>query len=314
MAFRIKARESIAKGLRRLARREVTAAYKQVRAGGPSDSAAVHEARKSVKKVRALLDVMESDDARGVSADEKHLRRANRTLSDLRDATAMLEIFDKLMRMRPTLLGREVRAEIRLGLEAHKREAARKVEGRSWREVRRELRHVAHRVGRWRVSHARFGALAPGLQASHRRGRKAMQRALRSQDGEDFHEWRKQIKSLRYALRLIEDRGTAIERDVEVLDEAQALLGDEHNVVILCQYLADVTSRGSEPGDLQRFTQAAERHRRDLQRQALRTARGIYATGSKAYVRGIRDTWKARGRDADQPKQGRARSRQSSAA
>jgi CHAD domain-containing protein len=293
MAFRIKPGESVAKGLRRVGRSELKAAYKHVRSSDPSDSAAVHEARKNVKKARAVLDVMDRDGARGVSSGQKRLRRVNRTLSVLRDATAMIDIFNELTRKRPAVLPGAVQRQVKQYLDAHKDQVAREAEGGSWRDVGRQLRRVAGRASRWQVSHAEFGALAPGLQASHRRGRRAVQRALRSQDPEDFHEWRKQIKALRYALRLIEDRGAAIRRDVEALDRAQALLGDEHNVVILCQYLSGATSLWDNPEDLERLMEAARSHQRTLRRRALRSASRIYGPRSKAYVRRVRDIWKA---------------------
>jgi CHAD domain-containing protein len=120
-----------------------------------------------------------------------------------------------------------------------------------------------------------------------------MQRALRSEDAEHFHEWRKQIKTLRYGLRLIEDRGLGIQHDAEALDRAQTLLGDEHNVEILCEYLSDMTALGRHASDLERFRDAASRYQSTLRRRALRAARGIYGPGSKAYVTRVKQIWKA---------------------
>ena len=293
MAFRIKPDESIAKGLRRLARRELAAASKRVRKADPADSAAIHEARKSVKKVRALLDVMENDGAHGVSGGEKHLRRANRTLSGLRDATAMIETFDQIVREHRTLLPPAVSATVRHRLDSHKREVERDAKGGPWRDVRREVRRTEGRADRWRPSHAEFGALAPGLHASHRRGRQAMQRALRKEKADDFHEWRKQIKTLRYGLQLIEDRGLGIQHDAEALDRAQTLLGDDHNVEILCEYLSEMSSRSQHSKELERFREAASRYQATLRRRAVRAARRIYSPGSKAYVTRVKQIWKA---------------------
>lgn len=293
MAFRIKPDESIAKGLRRLARRELAAASKRVRKADPADSAAIHEMRKSVKKVRALLDMMENDGAHGVSGGEKHLRRANRTLSGLRDATAMIETFDQIARAHRALLPRAVIAAVKRQLESHKLEVEQDAKGRPWRDVRREVRRTEGRADRWRPSHAEFGALAPGLHASHRRGRQAMQRALRKENADDFHEWRKQIKTLRYGLQLIEDCGLGIQHDAEALDRAQTLLGDEHNVEVLCEYLSDMTTLGRHASDLERFRDAASRYQSTLRRRALRAARRIYGPGSKAYVTRVKQIWKA---------------------
>ena len=55
MAFCVQPRESIADGLRRLAKKELASAREQLlRTRQPGDEA-IHEARKSVKKVRAIV-------------------------------------------------------------------------------------------------------------------------------------------------------------------------------------------------------------------------------------------------------------------
>ena len=91
---------------------------------------------------------------------------------------------------------------------------------------------------RWSPAHRGFRALSPGIAVTHRQGRKAMARAQKRQDAPDFHEWRKQIKALWYALRLIEYSSRAIRRDVSVLHRAETWLGDEHNAVVLCAELS----------------------------------------------------------------------------
>ena len=96
MAFQLKTDRAVAREVRRLARKELESARKALmRAPRPADEA-IHDARKSVKKVRAILHLVETDGGHGLSGSRKRLRAVSRTLSDLRDATAMIDTFETL--------------------------------------------------------------------------------------------------------------------------------------------------------------------------------------------------------------------------
>src|SRR4051812_6805516 len=96
MAYRLRRDESVANGLRRLGRKEPGAAAVELRRTTPPADEAIHDARKSVKKARAILQVIDADDGSGLSGCRKRLRSVNRTLSALRDADAMIEVLTKL--------------------------------------------------------------------------------------------------------------------------------------------------------------------------------------------------------------------------
>jgi hypothetical protein len=67
MAFRIRFDESVSHGLRRLAVKSLkTARCGLARKTAPGDEA-IHEARKRVKKVRAIVQAIEADDGRGTA-------------------------------------------------------------------------------------------------------------------------------------------------------------------------------------------------------------------------------------------------------
>src|SRR5215831_10498196 len=104
MAFRLKPYEPVRRSVRRLAAKELRNARKRLhRARRPSDEA-IHEARKSLKKARAVLQLIEADGGRHLRGSRKRFRAVNRSLSPLRDAEAMLEILDKLKKRAPRLI------------------------------------------------------------------------------------------------------------------------------------------------------------------------------------------------------------------
>jgi CHAD domain-containing protein len=302
MAFHIRPDESTADGLRRLARKELASARNNLERTEQPSQDAIHEARKSVKKVRAIVEVVKTDKGHVLKGDRKRLRAVNRVLSRSRDADVLNETLSKLLDRRPALLSEHTRARLRLQLSSY-RDAVAQAADRddAWDDLVDELRDVRAHVKRWSPAHERFEVLARGLRATHKRGRKAMTRALESRRAADFHEWRKEMKALWYQLRLLEEAGQAIQRDVERLHDAEAWLGDDHNVVVLCAHISSTRSCALDAFDVQRFSRHAEQYEERLRRKAIARAGSIYRTGTRTYVRRIERTWKGWTRQSRAP-------------
>jgi CHAD domain-containing protein len=293
MAFRLRHEDkSVPHGLRRLARKQLRSALDELhRRDGAADEA-IHNARTRVKKVRALLHVVEADRGRHLSDSKKLLRAVNRRLSKLRDADATLEVFDKIRAGTPHLMSEHAFARVRRMLTRDKHATVQKARReRSREKAAIAIRAVYKAAKQWRQRHDGFGALAAGIRASHRDGSAAMERALKSREPGDFHTWRKQIKALWYELRLLEGCDRTIHKDVRSLDRAETMLGDGHNIVVMCDRLfGDAAPKTN--ADLDRLRRAAERYHRNLQRKAVASARGIYTLPSREYVRRVKKAWK----------------------
>ena len=306
MAFRIRPDESIAHGLRRLAKKELASAKEGLKGSKGHGKGAIHGARKSVKKVRAIADVVKADSGHGISGAGKRLRAVNCVLSAARDADVMNETLSKLLERQPRLLSEHTIDRVRRQLARHNDAMA---HGGAWRDVADELRDLRSDVKRWSPAHRRFGALAPGLRATHKRGRKAMARALESQRDTEFHEWRKQIKALWYELRLIEEAGPTIQWAVKALDGAESSLGDDHNIVVLRAYVSTIHSSAKDSVELQDFWRGAQHVQQRLRRKAIASADTIYSTAPGVFMRQIREEWKywirqnRAGHSADQSRQ-----------
>jgi CHAD domain-containing protein len=293
MAFRVRPEESIAHGLRRLAKKELASARQQLQRTSPPDDDAIHEARKSVKKVRAVVHLIEADDGRGLRGSKKRLRAVSRALSQSRDADAMIVILQKLLDRQPRLLSEHTLARVRHLLADHKHAVAQRTarEG-SWKAAVQELRALHAAVKRWSPAHNRFGTLAPGLRVTHSRGSKAMARALERHRAADFHEWRKQLKTLWYELRLIESSGAVLHKDAVTLSRAETWLGEDHDVVLLCAYLSSNQPFAYDSIEFQRLKQVGRQYQQELRRKAIASTKAIYGTPGGAYVRRIKRAWK----------------------
>jgi CHAD domain-containing protein len=304
MAFCVRPRESIAHGLRRLAKKQLSSASDRLSGAQRPRESHVHAARKAVKKVRAIIHLVKRDHGSGLSKSRKRLRDANRVLSRSRDADAMSQIFTTLLDRQPGVLSEHTRARLRRQL-ADNRDAMARAAARhgTWKQVAAELRAIGKSVKRWSQSHDGFGGFVPGLRATHKRGREAMALAIERREAEDFHEWRKQIKALWYELRLIEHADAAIGRDVEALGRAQTALGDDHNVAVLAAFLAASKAAADAGDELRQFLQGCDDYQQELRRAAIAGARAIYSRPTGDFVREVKRAWRHRSR-ADQGKRG----------
>jgi CHAD domain-containing protein len=290
MAYRLPSDESVTQGLRRLARKELRSAREELGKTTPPHDEAIHEARKSLKKVRAIVELIAADDGRGLAGSEKRLRTVHHTLSRLRDADAMLEVLTKLRKMHPRAFDEHTFARMRRRLTAYKQTSMTAAQDDGvWKEIDRALRALRRDATRWRPAHRRFGAIAAGLRASYRDGRKALARATKHQRATDYHEWRKAMKSLWYQLRLIEVCGPAIRADVRALHRAETWLGEDHNAVILCAAL----SKDAPLCDLEGLRRAANGYQCDLRRKAIAKTARIYGRAPSDFLRRLKRAWNA---------------------
>ena len=270
MPFCLRSTESIADGLRRLAREELSSISRHLDGAAPPRDDAIHEIRKSVKKTRAILQVVGADNGRGLAKSAKHLHAISRRLSALRDADVMLETLRTLRIKDRGILNGRCFARVHRRLSSHKKSAMKAARRKgTWRRVGQSIRKIRQDVKHWKPKHPQFGSLAASIRLAHERGRTAMARARKGQQAADFHEWRKQIKALWYELRLVEGSGPRIRRDVTALHRAEAWLGNEHDVVVLCDELSKEVPQGDSRIDLDRVRLVGDRYQCELRTKAL---------------------------------------------
>src|SRR5947209_19543153 len=97
MSYRLKRGESVPDGIRRIAQEEIDSAAEQLsNSNGKKRDEAVHEARKSLKKIRGAMRLVQPELGRVYRAENIRMRDLGRQLPQIRDATAIIEVFDGL--------------------------------------------------------------------------------------------------------------------------------------------------------------------------------------------------------------------------
>ncbi|WP_373354385.1 CHAD domain-containing protein [Pseudoroseicyclus sp. CXY001] len=231
----------------------------------------IHDIRKRLKKLRGLLRLFRGA-APFYAEENAAYRDAARILAPLRDAAAVLESYERLRAA--GLIDAEATRPFREGLEAAQAEAETGGEAPGRRdEVRLRLEAALGRVADWELTEDGWGAVAPGLTETYRRGRKGL-KAAESREGEALHDWRKRVKYHWYHARLLSPVWPeALAPHVAAASALSDLLGDRHDLDVLAAAL---------PGGLE--SAAEEGLREALCTEARRLEDAAFAIGQKLYA------------------------------
>ncbi len=272
MAFEIRPGRDVSDEIRRVAREAVDRAIEALQGAREGRSKGVHDARKRVKAIRALLRLAAPRLGPAFRRENRWYRDAARQLAGVREAQASLETLDRLGDSEDAALRRELEAryEARLGLQFEGTHALAVLVA--------DLEEAGERVAKWPLAGEGFEVIESGLHATYRRGRRGFRRALRGSSATELHEWRKDVKYHRHQLELL----VPLWPDVMTGAAATArrlgdLLGDHHDLHELRALLS--RSPGLPGGGRERETVLASAESRSRELEARATAVGglVYA-------------------------------------
>jgi len=317
--------ERLGAGVQRMALGQVDLAIELLGGdGGPLDEHAVHETRKALKRLRALLRLLADElGARAFARENDALRDIAARLAGARDSEVMLATLDALIARHPRKLeGRGAVAALRGRLAAERERMERMTLGDEAlrEEVLHDLRAFRVRVAEWRLRDGKGIALVErGLARIYRQGRRRYMRVARGKGDQAraMHEWRKRVKDLRYAAEMLQrreqgesargddgkrakgSRRRRAARDAEWLrvvarraDELGELLGEDHDLVLLGEWVRagkDGSGRERIPRRTRKLLlKLIDRRRAELRKRALRAGERLYRRGPKRFIGRVR--------------------------
>jgi CHAD domain-containing protein len=278
---------NVGEELRRIARQELRRAAGSLR-GSPA-SAKVHDARKRVKKVRAVVKLLsEAHDGPWAKADEP-LQAGGRLLSDLRDTDALVETLDALHKRYPKRLSAARYRTIRRQLNRRQAQAMKAAfkKGRL-KSAAKKLERIRRSAQKWHVQSIKTSELPGLLRESFRASRKAMRIADKKQKPEAVHDWRKRVKTLWYHMRLSTSLTQNLEHRIRSLGSLERLLGDDHNLEVLCATMADDREMERPTADRRELIAVARDRQAVVRRQAFALGKRLHARTSKQFARSLR--------------------------
>jgi CHAD domain-containing protein len=289
MAYRLKRREGLATGVRRIVADELERAIDELEGRGSEDEVtAVHEARKHLKKSRAAIRLVRYDLGADLQRSENTaLRDAQARLSGARDADVLLQ----------TLAGLENAGAARGLRDAlrRRRDAARRDQDEDRSGAIAALQAIQGRVDAWPLEDESFSTAAKGLHRIYRDGRRAQRAATATEVAEPWHEWRKRVKDLWYAARILR-RAAPLELGAvaDEADELGELLGD-HNDLAVLRAAVDEHCDAITDQQAERLRAAIDDAAADKRRRAVPLGLRLYAEPSKRFVARVEAYWESRG-------------------
>jgi hypothetical protein len=292
VAYRLRHDQSVADGIKRIIMRQFELATTELRdIGDPRSDAAIHSARRRVKKVQAAILLARPTLGHKFRTLNKRLRRTIRLLAPVADGQGVVHALDELADRYRADFSPPVFETIRSGLIEREARVDRKAKvDRVLQTVTATIRREHARVKRWRLRGGGFAQLAPGLEMSFRRARTAMAAALRHPTADNHHRWRRRVKNHWFHVRLIEgrcgNRLAAYKRRLEALDEC---LGQYHNFALLHSILlADPFVSRQETA---RRLRLIRRYQAELRHHAKSLGGRLYDERPSHFVRRVRALW-----------------------
>ena len=289
--FRLGSGERVSEGLLRIVRARLDEAIGGLDAAGDDAlDEAVHEARKSLKRVRTTLRLARDELGDDVYRSENAgFRDAGRRLSGVRDSQVVVETLEGLCERCRGELPPGGFTALRDALR-QEHEAARerlRADANAVRDVVEELRAARARTASWPIERDDRDALAPGLRRIYRRGRKALGAVYEQSGDEALHELRKRAKDLWYASQIL---GPATPKKTKKMakraHKLSDLIGEDHDLAVL-QQTAERHHEHLSEAERGALRELVERRRTELQRRALPRAERLYRRKPRAAVRRV---------------------------
>jgi CHAD domain-containing protein len=296
MSYVLEPAEPLGPGLRRVVIEETDGAAEGLERASESDwEEAVHEARKSLKKSRAIVRLSRS--AMGPLYGEANalLRDIGRSLSVVRDAGVLVTTIDKLAETthEPTT-GNLIEPIRQILLERRDRVTDIAMTDRLQERASKGIRRANVLLTKVAWERLEWAVVEKGLRREYDRGRSAFRAARRDPDGEATHEWRKRVKDHWYHLRLLRKGWSPVlKRAAKAAHTVSDLLGDEHDLAVLMDDLRANRGKLWEPARADFIGALAERRRGELFAAAVPKGLRLYVEKPGRFAARIHRYWEA---------------------
>ncbi len=288
-SYRLKENESPSAGIRRIALGRAEKAIEELDAAAAGNDFAdsIHAARKDLKKLRAVANLVRPELGGDLHrAEDRRYRAAGRLLAQSRDAEVKVETLGALRESSGEGFSADLAAAWLAALEGERdaiAEGDSDEDGPRLAGAKALIETGQEKIAAWPLEDDSWQLVEAGLRRSYRRGRREMKRTQAEPVAENVHEWRKRTKDLWYQLRILREAWPSVlGPTAEQAHELADLLGDHHDLALLA---ADLAASAAD--------EAIERRQQELLDSARDVGARLYAEKPKAFGRRIESYWLA---------------------
>lgn len=301
--------ESLAVGVKRVAMRQFEDAATGFFDGEEAFPEAVHELRKSMKRVRSLLRLIRGEIGEKVYRFENaSLRDTAAMMAEPRRATALVIAATGIRDLYGDLLAEGTFEEMLARLERRRDLIHVKVmeDPRLLALVVRNLEKAYGRYASWPTDpdarevygigiRDRYQSVGPGLRSTYETGRHRMVTAYRQPTAANFHEWRKSAKYLRHQMEFLAPLWPEVIVGLAMtLDRAGSLLGEDHDYADLIGLLRERPDLCPNPRERSLFLALIGQRQAELRVAAEILGRRVYAEKPASFSGRLGEYWESR--------------------
>lgn len=294
--FQIQKAENSSQAVKRIIKEEIDETLRQLTEAKIELDTAVHETRKCIKRIRAVLRLIKEEIGQSnFDRENAAYRDAAREISALRDTTVMVETLDLLQpgeTSSPTAelfpITRQKLVEIKDQSQAdffNQQDPIQKIVSR--------LSRASERVDALPISLHNFDLFSAGLTTTYRLGRKRMNEAYdQGRSPEKFHEWRKRVKDFWHQIELFQPLWPPIfEGMANELHLLSDYLGEAHDAAVLASYIGDNGEKFKAEPQLNQLLEKLHQRQQNLETAACPLGRRLYAEKPTQFVQRLATYW-----------------------
>jgi len=302
MSYRLDPAMPMSEALRSVALAELDVAHSAL-ASAPDRHKGVHSARKCFKRLRSVLLLarpgMPEPVFRNLTA---RVANIGKGLAAARDAQALLDAVDKLEQNTEADAGDGPMRSIRGWLHKRRHVAEQSLAQTTASEAMRKLLEIRPAISGLAVYPDNFTPLAKGIERCYRATRTHFKSAIRSDDAEELHEWRKGVQQhWRHMQLLTPCWPSELSARAEAARSLSQLLGDDHDIAMLMHLVMTPTMTFGSPEDTTAFVKRCRKRHKALRKDAKIKGERLFVEKPGPFASRIHAYWTTAAVGADQP-------------
>jgi CHAD domain-containing protein len=293
MSYRLKPRQSVHQGVKRIAAAQIEDLLDE-HGNAPPSPTSVHEARKALKRLRALLNLirmgLNEDD---LEREKQRLRDIAGSLAGARDAQVMVETASTLQNGEMPRAGQTTARVLMTTLEKRRDEAEEKLADGHARLPVHAFREAQDALETLPLGDLGLDEVLEGFTKTYQRGRKLhAEIAQGGADDERFHDLRKQVQQHWRHLQLFCNVWPKMLRpQIALAHELAETLGKDHDLSVLAAYVRDNAGTLGPSKGVDAYLRLCEKAQEKLRSDADLLGRRLYAEKPKAIRERMRTYW-----------------------
>jgi len=289
MLYKLDKEKSLVSNISRIADEEIDACLDSLE--NLNIHEAVHDIRKRLKKLRALSRLVRDElGKKNFKAINTYFRDLGREISDLRDLTAHLETIDLLKER----YGKHIYVNFfkvftnQITQERDELEETLKAENFFTDHLVEKLKKAKEELTSWPVDSNKIEIILPGIERVYKRGCKALDKAYKVPNKENFHEWRKRVKYLWYQTLLLQDIWRNFFDTLEAeIHQLADFLGNDHDLMELKEKILSADFELQDESQKELMLALINEYSESLRAEARTKGELIYAESPKDFKKRI---------------------------